>query len=51
MNIAEEALEAALVFRACLVLSLFEGCVADEDLALFAPVAWLKRISLVRMLG
>lgn len=42
MDIAEEAFQAALVFRACLMLGFLEGGVADEDLALFAPIAWLN---------
>lgn len=41
MDLSEEALEAALMLGACFVLGLFEGCVANEDLALFAPVAGL----------
>ena len=43
MDLSEEALQAALVLGACLMLSLFEGRVADEDLALFAPEAWLEQ--------
>lgn len=42
MDVAEEALEVSLVFGACFMVGLFEGCVADEDLALFAPVAGLE---------
>lgn len=29
------------------MLCLFEGCVSDEDLALFAPVTWLSERDLV----
>lgn len=28
------------------MLALFEGCVANEDLALFAPDAWLEEMRL-----
>jgi hypothetical protein len=42
VDVAEEALEVGLMFPTRLVLGLFEGCVADEDLALFAPMARLR---------
>jgi hypothetical protein len=37
VNIAQEALEATLVFGTGFVLGLLEWRVANEDLALFAP--------------
>jgi hypothetical protein len=41
VNIAQEALEATLMFRTGFVLGLLERRVANEDLALFAPEARL----------
>jgi hypothetical protein len=41
VDLSQEALEAALMFWASFVLSLFEGRVTDKDLALLAPVSRL----------
>jgi hypothetical protein len=42
VDISKESLQAALVFRASFMLGLFEGRVANKDLALLAPVTRLR---------
>lgn len=45
MDISEEALEVSLVFASGFVLRFFECGIANVDLAVFAPVFWLFRVS------
>jgi hypothetical protein len=45
VNISEEALEVSLVFASGFVLCFFECGIANVDLAVFAPVLWLFRVS------